>query len=98
MGTIIRNRILKSNRSSRLSTRNIQSKNTKLRNKISIQNIIREWFNDKVIGNNLNTILKDLVTLNLEEFEEKFKQLVIEMFSFMDVGKTQQKTFIMHLY
>ncbi len=61
--------------------------------KFLFQNIIREWFNDKVIGNNLNTILKDLVTLNLEEFEEKFKQLVIEMFSFMDVGKNTAENF-----
>ena len=61
--------------------------------KFLFQNIIREWFNDKVIGNNLNTILKDLVTLNLEEFEEKFKQLVIEMFSFMDVGENTAENF-----
>ena len=61
--------------------------------KFLFQNIIIEWFNDKVIGNNLNTILKDLVTLNLEEFEEKFKQLVIEMFSFMDVGKNTAENF-----
>ena len=61
--------------------------------KFLFQNIIREWFNDKVIGNNLNTILKDLITLNLEEFEEKFKQLVIEMFSFMDVGKNTAENF-----
>ena len=37
--------------------------------KFLFQTIIREWFNDKVIGNNLNTILKDLITLNLDEFE-----------------------------
>ena len=61
--------------------------------KFLFQNIIREWFNDKVIGNNLNTILKDLITLNLEEFEEKFKQLVIEMFSFMDVGENTAENF-----
>ena len=61
--------------------------------KFLFQNIIREWFNDKVIGNNLNTILKDLVTLNLEEFEEKFKQLVIVMFSFMDVGENTAENF-----
>ena len=48
--------------------------------------IIRDWFNDKVIGNDLKSILKDLVELNLEEFEEKFKILVRQMFSFMDVG------------
>ena len=57
------------------------------------QSIIRDWFRNKVIGNDLNTILKDLVTLNLEEFEEKFEKLVIEMFSFMDVGENTAENF-----
>ena len=61
--------------------------------KFLFQNIIREWFNDKVIGNNLNTILKDLVTLNLEEFEKKFQVLVRQMFSFMDVGENTAENF-----
>ena len=61
--------------------------------KFLFQNIIREWFNDKVIGNNLNTILKDLVTLNLKEFEKKFQVLVRQMFSFMDVGKNTAENF-----
>lgn len=54
--------------------------------KLLFEGIIKDWFNDKVIGNDLKSILKDLVTLNLEEFEEKFKILVRQMFSFMDVG------------
>ena len=57
------------------------------------QSIVRDWFRNKVIGNDLNTILKDLVTLNLEEFEEKFEKLVIEMFSFMDVGENTAENF-----
>jgi len=57
------------------------------------QSIVRDWFRDKVIGNDLNSILKDLVTLNLEEFEEKFKILVTEMFSYMDVGKNTAENF-----
>ena len=61
--------------------------------KFLFQNIIREWFNDKVIGNNLNTILKDLVTLNLKEFEKKFQVLVRQMFSFMDVGESTAENF-----
>ena len=61
--------------------------------KILFQSIIRDWFNDKVIGNNLNTILKDLVTLNLEEFETKFKVLVTQMFSYMDVGENTAENF-----
>ena len=57
------------------------------------QSIIRDWFRNKVIGNDLNTILKDLVTLKLDDFEEKFKKLVIEMFSFMDVGENTAENF-----
>lgn len=55
--------------------------------------IIREWFNDKVIGNNLNTIIKDLVELRLEEFEKKFRILVMQMFSYMDVGENTAENF-----
>ena len=61
--------------------------------KFLFQNIIRDWFNDKVIGNNLNTILKDLVTLKLDEFEQKFKVLVRQMFSFMDAGENTAENF-----
>ena len=57
------------------------------------QSIIRDWFRNKVIGNDLNTILKDLVTLKLDDFEEKFEKLVIEMFSFMDVGENTAENF-----
>ena len=57
------------------------------------QSIIRNWFNDKVIGNDLKSILKDLITLNLEEFEEKFKILVRQMFSYMDVGENTAENF-----
>ena len=61
--------------------------------KFLFQTIVREWFNDKVIGNNLNTILKDLITLNLKEFEKKFEILVRQMFSFMDVGENTAENF-----
>ena len=61
--------------------------------KFLFQTIVREWFNDKVIGNNLNTILKDLITLNLKEFETKFKVLVTQMFSYMDVGENTAENF-----
>ena len=61
--------------------------------KALFQSIIRDWFRDKVIGNDLNSILKDLVTLNIEEFEEKFKILVEQMFSYMDVGKSTAENF-----
>ena len=55
--------------------------------------IIRDWFNNRVIGNNLKSILKDLVQLNLTEFEKKFKVLVKEMFSYMDVGENTAENF-----
>ncbi len=61
--------------------------------KLLFEEIIRDWFNDKVIGNNLRTILKDLVTLNFEEFEEKFKILTAQMFSYMDVGENTAENF-----
>ncbi|MCI8272649.1 MAG: hypothetical protein HFJ55_01020 [Clostridia bacterium] len=57
------------------------------------RSIVRDWFRDKVIGNDLNSILKDLVTLNLEEFEEKFQILVMQMFSYMDVGENTAENF-----
>ena len=61
--------------------------------RILFSSIIRDWFSNKVIGNDLNSIMKDLVTLNLEEFKEKFKILVMQMFSFMDVGKDTAENF-----
>ena len=61
--------------------------------KALFQNIVRDWFRNKVIGNDLNSILKDLITLNIEEFEEKFKILVREMFSYMDVGRNTAENF-----
>lgn len=61
--------------------------------KFLFQQIVDEWFRDKVIGNDLKSILKDLVTLNMEEYEEKFKILVREMFSYMDVGENTAENF-----
>lgn len=57
------------------------------------RNIVRDWFKNKVIGNDLHTILKDLINLNLKDFEKKFKLLTIEMFSFMDVGINTAENF-----
>ena len=61
--------------------------------KFLFQQIINDWFKDKVIGNDLRSILKDLVTLNLKEFEKKFNVLVREMFSYMDVGENTAENF-----
>ena len=61
--------------------------------KLLFQQIINEWFKNKVIGNDLKSILKDLVTLNLKEFEKKFDILVREMFSYMDVGENTAENF-----
>ena len=57
------------------------------------EEIIDNWFSNKVIGNDLNSIMKDLVTLNLDEFEEKFSRLSMEMFSYMDVGQDTAENF-----
>ena len=61
--------------------------------KLMFQEMVREWFKDKGIGNNLKDILKDLVDLNLNEFERKFRVLVEEMFSYMDVGRNTAENF-----
>ena len=61
--------------------------------KLLFQEIVRDWFKDKVIGNDLKSILKDLVELNLSEFEKKFRVLVREMFSYMDVGENTAENF-----
>ena len=57
------------------------------------RSIIRDWFSNKVEGNDLRSILEDLITLRLEDFERKFKKLVIEMFSFFDVGENTAENF-----
>ena len=69
----------------------VQIPNNEIR--VLFRQIINEWFNDKIPGNNLRTILKDLVTLNLKEFEDKFKVLVRQMFSYMDVGENTAENF-----
>ena len=61
--------------------------------KLLFQQIINDWFRNKVIGNDLKSILKDLITLNLKEFEKKFRVLVKEMFSYMDVGENTAENF-----
>ena len=57
------------------------------------EDIIDNWFRDKVIGNDLESILKDLITLNFKEYEKKFEILVREMFSYMDVGENTAENF-----
>ena len=57
------------------------------------RSIIRDWFSNKVEGNDLRSILEDLITLRLEDFERKFKKLVVEMFSFFDVGENTAENF-----
>ena len=61
--------------------------------KFLFRSIVRDWFRDKVIGNDLNSIMKDLITLNLEEFKEKFQILTMQMFSYMDVGENTAENF-----
>ena len=61
--------------------------------KTLFEDIIDDWFKDKVISNDLESILQDLVNLNLKDFENKFRVLVEEMFSYMDVGKNTAENF-----
>ena len=61
--------------------------------KTLFQDIVRNWFSNKVPGNDLRSILKDLVELNIDEFQKKFRVLVREMFSFMDVGENTAENF-----
>ena len=61
--------------------------------KLLFSQIIDDWFRNKVIGNDLKSILKDLVTLNIKEYEKKFRILVREMFSYMDVGENTAENF-----
>ena len=60
---------------------------------ILFQQIIHEWFRNKVPGNDLRSILKDLITLKFDEFKYKFEKLVKEMFSYMDVGENTAENF-----
>ena len=55
--------------------------------------MVRDWFSNKVEGEDLRSILKDLVNLKLEDFERKLKKLVIEMFSYFDVGENTAESF-----
>ena len=55
--------------------------------------MVREWFSHQVEGEDLRSILNDLVNLKLEDFERKLKKLVIEMFSYFDVGENTAESF-----
>ncbi len=61
--------------------------------KCLFEGIISDWFLNKVIGNDLMSILNSLITLDIKEYEKKFKKLVIEMFSYMDVGENTAENF-----
>ena len=61
--------------------------------KTLFQTIVNDWFNNKISGENLRSILNDLINLNLSDFELKFKILVREMFSYMDVGENTAENF-----
>ena len=61
--------------------------------KTLFEDMVDEWFSDKVQGNDLRSILKDLVELKLDEFQKKFRVLTREMFSYMDVGENTAENF-----
>ena len=61
--------------------------------KTLFQSIVNDWFSNKISGENLRTILSDLTNLKLYDFERKFRILVREMFSYMDVGENTAENF-----
>ncbi len=61
--------------------------------KCLFEGIISDWFLNKVIGNDLRSILNSLITLDIKEYKIKFKELVESMFSYMDVGKDTAENF-----
>ena len=61
--------------------------------KYLFEDMVDNWFRNKVEGEDLRSILKDLVNLKLEDFERKLKKLVIEMFSYFDVGENTAESF-----
>ncbi len=61
--------------------------------KCLFEGIISDWFLNKVIGNDLRSILNSLITLDIKEYEIKFKELVKSMFSYMDVGENTAENF-----
>ena len=61
--------------------------------KFLFRSIVRDWFRDKVTGNDLNSIMKDLITLNLKEFRKKFEILAMQMFSYLDVRENTAENF-----
>ncbi len=61
--------------------------------KFLFRSIVKDWFRDKVTGNDLNSIMKDLITLKLKEFRKKFEILAMQMFSYLDVGENTAENF-----
>ena len=61
--------------------------------KFLFEDMVDNWFSNKVEGEDLRSILNDLVNLKLEDFERKLKKLVIEMFSYFDVGENTAESF-----
>ena len=61
--------------------------------KFLFEGMVDNWFSNKVEGEDLRSILNDLVNLKLEDFERKLKKLVIEMFSYFDVGENTAESF-----
>ncbi|MEG1009114.1 MAG: AAA family ATPase [Clostridia bacterium] len=61
--------------------------------KCFFEDIIQKWFVDKIAGENLTTILNDMLKGDIKTFEKKFKILVETMFSYYDVGKNNSENF-----
>jgi len=54
--------------------------------------VIRNWYQTIAKNNDLYIMLNNLVNLNIEEFNNRFKELVIQMFSYFDVPDDYKHT------
>ena len=57
------------------------------------KSIVDSWFYGKVNGIELSNMLNDLITLNFESYSRKFQKIVMEMFSYFDVGNDTAENF-----
>ena len=55
--------------------------------------IIKSWFIEKTNGIEIREMLNDLITLNFESYSRKFRKIVVEMFSYFDVGEDTAENF-----
>ncbi len=55
------------------------------------RDVVNRWYNKNLNGNDTLELLMDLMHLDMESFERKFKELVITSFSYFDVPNEEKK-------